>query len=283
MTAEANVFACGLAVVVQVIALYGVKSFRGTTLVAPCLWVAIAASCLLILALVQIESAGGLALSVLRFAVAAMTLCPLIAVLGAKRPQDRGWQWVVGALWLILIWPAAQTLANPAGPEFEIFLPWKIFIVALIAMGPLNYLPTRHWLASLFVAGGQFLMFSKFLGIEQPEAWLAVATFCFCVASLLVLIRHKSHAPTNATLPLQTDRWLGFRDAYGAFWGLRIMQRVNETAALRNWPVELTWSGFGKVNSVAGLSEAGEPRSETSATIVTEIDQTLNTLLRRFL
>jgi hypothetical protein len=272
MTLESNVVAGGLAVLLQIIALYGVKRLRGTTLVAPCLWAAIAASCLLILALVQIESTGGLALSVLRFAVAAMTLCPLIAVLGAKRPQDRGWQWVVGTLWLVLIWPAAQTLANPAGPEFEIFLPWKIFIVALIAMGLLNYLPTRHWLASLFVAGGQILLFSKFLGIEQLQAWLTLATFCFCVASLLILIRHKSHAPTEAIPPLQTARWLGFRDAYGAFWALRIMQRVNETAALRNWPVELTWAGFEKVND--------ETLTDTR---LTEIDQTLDTLLRRFL
>jgi hypothetical protein len=252
--------------------LYGVKKLRGTTLVAPCLWVAIAASCLLFLSIVQIQATAGLAISVLRFVVASITLCPLIAVLGAKRPQDRGWQWVVAALWLILVWPAAQTLVNPAGPEFEIFLPWKFFIGALIAMGPLNYLPTRHWLASILVAGGQLLLFGKFLGIEQPKAWLAAAMFCFCVASLLVLIRHKSHTPANAALPVQTGRWLGFRDAYGAFWGLRIMQRINETAALRNWPVELTWSSFENVND--------EPIADVHHT---EADQALDTLLRRFL
>lgn len=277
-----NGFAAGLAVLLQIVALYGVKKLRDTTLVAPCLWVAIAASCLFFFAIVQTQTAAGLAHSVLRFAVAAMTLCPLIAVLGAKRPQDRGWLWVVAALWFILVWPAGQTLAKPVGPEFEIFLPWKLFIIALIAMGPLNYLPTRHWLASMFVAGGQLLLFSKFLGIPQPDWWLSIAALSFVIAAILVVIWHNSFT-TSTTLSEQTARWLWFRNAYGAFWGLRIMQRVNETAALRNWPVELTWSGFEKVNSVAGRPEAGDPRPEASATVVAEIDQSLDTLLRRFL
>lgn len=277
------IFAAGvLAVLLQVVGLYGVKKLQGTTLVAPCLWMAIAASALFLLAIVEMQGREGLGLSVTRFAVAALTLCPVIAVLGAKRPQDRGWQWVVATLWLVLIWPALQTLAKPAGPTFEIFLPWKLFIVALIAMGPLNYLPTRHWLAAILVAGGQVLLFSKFLGIVQPHAWLVAAASCFVFAAGLVTIWHRAQN-NSEVLPEQTKRWLWFRDAYGAFWGLRIMQRVNETAALRNWPVQLTWTGFERVNAVAGLSEAGEPRSETAATVVAEIDQALDTLLRRFL
>lgn len=128
--AALNLFAGGLAVLLQLIALYGAKKVLGTTLMVPCLWVATAASCLLLLAFAEIQFADGIALSAMHFAVAASTLCPTIAVLGAKRPQDRGWQWVVASLWLVVVWPAAQALANPAGPNFEIFAPWKIFIVA---------------------------------------------------------------------------------------------------------------------------------------------------------
>jgi len=204
--AALNLFAGGLVVLLQVIALYGVNRLRGTTLVAPCLWATSSASCLFFLAIVQMHTVDGLAISVLRFAVAATTLCPVIAVLGAKRPQNRGWQWVVATLWLILVWPAAQTLVNPAGPEFEIFLPWKIFVVALIAMGPLNYLPTRHWLASMFVAGGQLLLFSKYLASTQLDWWLPAAAICFVLSAFLLEIRHESQGG-NFLLPEQTTRW----------------------------------------------------------------------------
>jgi hypothetical protein len=272
MTVEANIVAGGLAVLLQVIALYGAKKLCGTTLMMPCLWVATAASCLLLLVVAQIQFPKGLGLSVLRFAVAAMTLCPTVAVLGAKRPQDRGWQWVVAALWLVLVWPAAQALANRAGPDFEIFAAWKIFIVALIATGPLNYLPTRHWLAAMFVAGGQSALFSRFLGIDEPHFWFPAALTCFGLAALLVLARHRTQVSIDLALPEHTRQWLQFRDAFGTFWALRIMQRVNETAALRGWPVELAWSGFEKIKEDA----VTEPQ-------IAEIDQSLDTLLRRFL
>jgi hypothetical protein len=272
MTVEANIAAGCLAVFLQVIALYGAKNLRGTTLMVACLWVATAAASLLLLAVVQIQFADSLGLSALRFAVAAVMLCPLIAVLGAKRPQDRGWQWVVGTLWLVVVWPAGQSLANPAGPQIEIFAPWKIFILALIAMGPLNYLPTNHWLASMFVAGGQLVLFSSFLGIREPDFWLPAAVTCFVIAALLVVTRKPILLADTMTLPKQTGSWLWFRDAFGAFWGLRILQRVNQTAGLRNWPVQLTWSGFEK---------AGDQVSQEIQEA--EIDQSLETLLRRFL
>jgi hypothetical protein len=272
MTVGENVAAGGMAMLLQLVALYGAKQLRGTTLMVPCLWVATAASCLLLLAVAQVQFANGLAISVLRFAVAAMTLCPTVAVLGAKRPQDRGWQWVVAALWLVVVWPAAQTLANPAGPDFEIFVAWKIFIVALIAISPLNYLPTRHWLASMLVAGGQVVLFSRFLGINEPDYWFPAAVTCLWLAAMLVMMRRQARVPGDAALPDQTASWLWFRDAYGAFWGLRIMQRVNETAALRDWPVQLAWSGIEKVK-VEAITEAH----------AAEIDQALGTLLRRFL
>ena len=136
----------------------------------PCLWVATAASCLLLLAFAEIQFADGIGTLGNATSPWLRVRCArLIAVLGAKRPQDRGWQWVVASLWLVVVWPAAQALANPAGPNVEIFAPWKIFIVGLIAMGPLNYLPTRHSLAALLVAGGQIVLFGSFLGIERAR------------------------------------------------------------------------------------------------------------------
>ncbi len=289
MTVESNIAAGGLAVLLLGMALYGRQKWHAATLATPCVWVAISAICLAALALMQTGDADTLEMSVLRFAVAASTLTPLVAVLGAKRPQDRGWQWVVLTLWLIVVWPALQAFANPAGSRVELFAAWKLFLFGLVAMGPLNYLATRHWFASLLVATGQLIVLGEFLGFGTNAAWrLPTAVGCFFTASLLVALRKTASASINTPLAEQSARWLRFRDSFGAFWGLRIMQRVNETAALRDWPVQLAWSGFEDVPPVAGLSEAGsmtqksKPRSQTSATANDEIEQSLDTLLRRF-
>ena len=91
------------------------------------------------------------------------------------------------------------------------------------------------------------------------------------LAVILVVMRKPANAKA-AELSEQNARWLKFRDAFGAFWGLRILQRVNETAGLRNWPMRLVWSGFEKINE-----------EEMTEVQQGEIEQSLDTLLRRFL
>jgi hypothetical protein len=264
--------ACGLAVVLQVVALYGARKWRGTTLMMPCLWVAISAAALAVTAVIEIvwPNAEGIGMSAIRFAAYASTLCPIVAVLGAKRPQDRGWQWVVLTLWLVMVWPAAQALANPAGPRVELAPLWKMFVVGVIALGPLNYLATRNASASLLTAVGQVLLFGEFLGIPVGDD-LAAALFCFLLAAVVVILPDVTEIIVPEVCRIQSARWLKFRNCYGAFWGIRILQRVNETAGLRGWPVQLTWHGFERNGdqSPDAVQEA-------------EIEQTLDTLLRRF-
>ncbi len=45
-----------------------------------------------------------------RYIAAMSTFSPIMALLGAKRPQDRGWQFIVATLWAILSLPACEWL-----------------------------------------------------------------------------------------------------------------------------------------------------------------------------
>jgi hypothetical protein len=264
--------ACGLATLPRV---------RGTTLTAPTLWwIAAATAIAAVEALLAYYSVApaSLAASLWRYTAAVGTFCPLTAVLGAKRPQDRGWQWVVASLWLVLLVPVAQAVASPSGTQLELVAAWRWLLWGFIAMGLLNYLPTRFALSALLVAAGQVVLLSGPANIAQnlsPPARTALAAALFLAARGLASLPYFRATP--AALP-QTNRWLAFRDAWGAFWALRVLQRVNQTAELSHWPIRLQWSGFVSPN------EAPDDASAISldAPTTTAVDQSLDALLRRF-
>jgi len=266
---------------------------RGTTLLAPLLW-AIAAGLGLTAGEAFFSAADAnvstLFVSILRYATAIATLCPLMAVLGAKRPQNRGWQWVVLSLGLILMLPAAQSMLISPGRHLELFAAWRLFLGAMLGLGLLNYLPTRFWLAAVLVVFGQALFLDPFLW-DQPFVsveWGRLAgAVCFLAAVVTVRIQliFEAKASRHAGLGVVSpglwselngynQQWLCFRNAFGAFWALRILQRINQTAEVCDWPVRLTWTGF--------LPTDTTPTDSLRSSHLAEIDQTLQTLLRRF-
>jgi hypothetical protein len=272
-------FTLGILLCLFLLLFRGLIRLSGTTLTAACLW-ALGSTLSLAVAVYLANSSGNEQLggrSALRFAAVVTTLCPLMAVLGAKRPQDRGWQWVVASLWLVLVWPAGQAVLLRSG-SLDLFIAWKLFLAGLIALGPLNYLPTRFWLASMLVALGQTVLMSEYLGPVPAEAtrWLLpVGVGClFLAAAIVTWQRHAATPPAGdpeGTLATHSRQWKKFRDAYGAFWALRILARINQTAELSNWPMRLAWTGF-------DISEDERPTADQQ----TEIDEAMSTLLRRF-
>jgi len=272
--------ACGMAALLALFLIHLFRQSRGTTLRAPCLWALASTASLVLNAVVeslQENSEQGIGLSALRFAAAASTFCPLMAVLGAKRPQNRGWQWVVLTLWIVVVWPAAQAVLLPTGLHLELSAVWKLFLLGLVAIGLLNYLPTRNWLAACIFAAGQTVLLNDFLwrwNLLAPQWTVAVGLGGFLTAASLVGIRNhkkqkKVRRESEPDLAELDRRWLDFRDAFGALWALRILARINQTAEVSQWSIRLSWSGF-------------EASREPTAKQLGELEQVMSTLLRRF-
>jgi len=273
--------------------LFGLPKLRGSTLVAACLWAILSAVAITLgEGVAGLETTPTLWRSTLRFATACTSFCPMMAVLGAKRPQDGPWQWIVLSLWIVLVLPAAQMVLLPAGPRLELFAAWKIFIGGLLLLELLNWLPTKYWLACcLFVAGQLSLLWESLAGTSfwwsQMGIWLMLAAVVsvWMASSRLRVACHPKETPANdrpfisadveqGSLSQANGRWLDFRDQYGSFWGLRILQRVNQTAEIYQWPVRLQWWGF--------EAQAAEIDATVTLAQRAEINRTLDTLLRRF-
>lgn len=247
---------------------------RGTTLIAPLWWAVVSFSTLV---LVEIAAAFSNAVptwaSAARYIAVVTTFGPIMAVLGAKRPQDKAWQFIVGTLLLILALPSGESLVFRGGADLALHTAQEVFLTLLIVVGVFNYLPTRFWLAAILYGAGQALLLAEFLPwfrtLSGPLAPLIGMTLLALAATSTFVMRKTS---VDTQRPLDCV-WIDFRNAFGAVWGLRIAERVNSEAKMYGWNVHLSWHGL--------VSISGQP-----ATLPPEIDEavrkSLKTLLRRF-
>jgi hypothetical protein len=263
--------ACGFAALV-----YGFRGIRGTTLLAPWWWSVVSLSLVAggeaAIAVCRVSETA--AAAQWRLAAGAMTFCPLVALLGAKRPQNRAWQFIVFSFWVILALPAAQArLLRPEEPP-AVHPLWSWFLVVLMVVGLTNYLPTRFWFAGLLAALGQatfhwqYLPFgSQFAPQQAPLCGLALMSASAVAAAVLARIPRRIIDPLDRL-------WLDFRDQFGVVWGLRVAERINALAKMSGWDARLGWLGFS--------TGASGPAAEISPGVKTELAKSLGSLLRRF-
>ena len=212
-----------------------------------------------------------------RYIAAIGVFCPVMSVLGAKRPQHTAWHFIVGSLWVVLVLPAAEVLVLHPGQELFVLDARAWFLTILIGMGTLHLLMTRFWLAGLLFAFGQVALLGQYLPlIAGSESWNqqgwgpAWGAAAFAAAMVIAWL---TRAPA---VDSRWDRlWFDFRDMYGVLWALRVASRVNEAASLNDWPIELRWQGFVKKPS-------GVTMQEPPADIAEALDSCLRNLLRRF-
>ncbi len=190
-----------------------------------------------------------------RYAAAMLTFCPMMAVLGAKRPQSRTWQWIVLSLWFILLIPAIQWWLYRPSNVMHVFTAWKLFLLVQLVIGLVNYLPTRYWASALLATAGQVLLVSKHLplvGFSLPVFDHIAAFGQIAMGPLLGLTALASAAWMVHLADLRHRRpsagidhvWIDFRDLFGVVWAMRVGQQINTYSAMYGWHISLQWSGL---------------------------------------
>jgi hypothetical protein len=266
----------GAAVLILVAAAGGGLAARGTTAVPAAAWAAAAA---IVFGIEMGCRAAGLlgdpsAAAALRLVAVALSLCPTMALLGAKRPQHGVWQFIVASLAFVLAMPAVSaTLVRPGTmPDVHPLQRW--FMTLLVVVGWMNFAATRHGLAAALVAVGQVLLLRPFLpfaaGAAGPITDGAGAILAAAGAVLAVVQSAAWPAvPRSASagwsgsglVPAAVDPvaviggpFVALRETLGAAWTLRIADRFNAVAETRGWPCRLRFTG---------LEVGGDPRDDS--------------------
>jgi hypothetical protein len=210
------------------------------------------------------------------FAAAASSFCPLMSLLGAKRPQDRGWHFVVLSLWAILALPVVESLVLRHGQMPDVRGARSWFMLILIGLGIANSLPTRFWFPAILFGGGQLLMLASSLPFvrELVDRSPTIIGFSCCamaciVAPWLAVRKCKANGSLDGV-------WRDFRDAFGLLWGLRVAEQINIAARSSNWPLKLRWRGFVDERGAA-LEFSSLPEATRKSLL-----QVVENLLRRF-
>ena len=137
---------------------------------------------------------------------------------------------------------------SAAGREIHPARGW--FLLILITLGTLNYLPTRFGLSSLLWAAGEVAL----LALTYPvrRCWVGRGRGSPWDCSW----RPWRSPGCEVVAPPAKIPWIvcgaDFRDSYGAVWAMRIAERVNTAAAEQGWGQRLDWSGFSQ-------NQAGSP------------------------
>jgi hypothetical protein len=250
---------CG-ALVAAAAAACGGWLVRGSTAVPAALWAVAAAGSLA--AEMAVRAAGGLADpaagAAARLVSLALAVCPVMSLLGAKRPQHGVWQFIVASLGVVLALPAiSATLVRP-GTLPDVHVLERGFLLILLVVGWMNFIGTRHAVAATLVTAGLAVLARAFLpfvpaAIAEPPAPHLDAIACGVVAVGAVVAALRSARAACRSLPSEAPSsiagfinrpYAALRETLGAAWTLRIAERFNAVAAERGWPCRLHFRGL---------------------------------------
>jgi hypothetical protein len=204
----------------------------------------------------------------LRYLALSLTACALVAVLGARRPIVGPWHFVLVGLLAVLLLPLAEGLGT-----LRLNWPSWLFLAGTLAVGLLNYLPTRLAPAVVVLACGCATALAGVLPAENvAEAWHRLLPAGRLLLALVPWIAYVAAGRRPATRAEFDALWLAFRDRFGLVWGQRLREQFNRAAEHAGWPVILRWGGL-RMRHGAAL-----PEPEVQAEMV----GTLQAMLKRF-
>jgi hypothetical protein len=175
-----------------------------------------------------------------RYCAVCLTGCAGVAVLGARRPHVFAWSFVVLGLFAVMVLPLMETQFIGTHPVDGLRI---LFMAGTIAVGILNYLPTRLAPAALLlmlIGAGEITL------LYAPTPWPGfgagmVFDLLLSTVPWLTWICLARRAADRSDF----DRlWLNFRDRWGLVWSQRVREQFDRAAQHAGWPVKLAWHGL---------------------------------------
>jgi hypothetical protein len=206
----------------------------------------------------------------IRYLALCLTACAATAALGARRPGVVAFNFVVIGLLLVTLLPLAEPLYR--GGRFRLDGYRAVVVSSVLAMGVLNYLPTRLGGAAIFVGSGTCLQVASLLQSSPPPgnpAALAGHVLVALAPWVGLVSLQRLAAPSG-----EFDRlWFDFRDRFGMVWSQRLREQFNRAAVRNGWRVILYWNGLRMM--------AGGPPLKLEE--LSAILSTLTALMKRFM
>ncbi len=212
-----------------------------------------------------------LAATVSCYSALSLTGCAAVAVLGARRPGVRTWNFVVVALLAVELLALAESLLTAGTLRLNVFQ--LTCLAGPLAVGVLNYLPTQLAPAALSLLLGCALEFAALvLSTRKGQERLPLGEMGGIALAFTPWVAYGCLRGGH-TAGSEFDRlWRDFRNRFGFVWGQRLRDQFNRSAANAGWPVVLRWQGLRLL--------PGAPQPEAAAQ--TALLAALRALLKRF-
>ncbi|MBI1325185.1 hypothetical protein GC170_18630 [bacterium] len=249
------------------------RRLTGTALRPATVWAMVAVVCSIVaIVFADVEVPGRPRQAIFVHLAFLTMLASLVSVLGARKPGESAWALLCGVFLVIGLLPMLEGIGLAKRfdtlDRLRLESPWSYFLVLVIIAGAGNYLPTRYGFSALILGSGLGYHLSLLWKPDGRSEWRGDHWFVLpCSLAVSIAIgailarRSRKYDPPMAFHRL----WIPFRDAWGAAWALRVLERVNQTAARNGWPERLTWFGLVDVPEMQTESIGDGLRLESSS------------------
>jgi hypothetical protein len=227
---------------------------RGTSLLHAVVWASIAWLSWGVAFLLNDADHAGMQAG--RYCALCLTGAAGVAVLGARRPHVSAWNFVVLGLLAVMLLPLVETriIGTHSLDGLRVF-----FMAGTIAVGIVNYLPTRLAPAaflSMLIGGAEITLLGAphwMPGRGEGVIFDLLLTSVPWVAWICLLKKDGDRTDFDRL-------WLNFRDRWGLVWSQRVREQFNHAAEHAGWPVRLSWRGLLQEKNEPALTPADQEK-----------------------